>query len=147
MKILILIFVTILLVAGLFWTKPETHAELQSLSPSTVEVEIIKEIEIQPIVKVTGKLEPARKASLHFQVSGQINERFVEAGQKVEKNIKMLSINADDFVDTVEESKALLEIKRSTIDRDIRLLELIKKERSLQEDEVKRLEQLGQNSL
>ena len=147
MKILILIFITTLLVVGLFWTKPETHAELQSLSPSIVEVEIIKEIEIQPIVKVTGKLEPARKASLHFQVSGQINERFVEAGQKVNKNIKMLSINADDFVDTVEESKALLEIRRSTIERDIRLLELIKKERALQEDEVKRLEQLGQNSL
>ena len=61
--------------------------------------------------------------------------------------MKILSIDAGDFLDVVEESKALLEIKRNSIDRDLRLLELIKKERKLQEDEVKRLEQLGQNSL
>ena len=59
---------------------------------------------------MTGKLEPARKARLHFQVSGQINKRFVEAGQKVEVNMKILSIDAGDFLDVVEESKALLEI-------------------------------------
>ena len=137
MRILLIVLISAVLVIGLFWTKPETYADLQSSSLSIVEVETVKQIDIQPTIKVTGKLEPARKARLHFQVSGQINKRFVEAGQKVEVNMKILSIDAGDFLDVVEESKALLEIKRNSIDRDLRLLELIKKERKLQEDEVK----------
>ena len=147
MRILLIVGISIIMVAALLWTKPGTYAELQSVSPSMVKIDLVRQIDIQPIAKVTGKLEPARKASLHFQVSGQINERFVEAGQKVTAKTQMLSVNSGDFVDAVEESKALLEIKRSTIKRDLRLLELIKQERELQEEEVKRLKQLDQNSL
>ena len=86
-----------------------------------VKVDVVKQIDIQPFVKATGKLEPARKASLHFQVSGQINERFVEPGTKVKAKDQMLSVDSGDFVDAVEESKALLEIKQQLdrIDRDI----------------------------
>ena len=40
-----------------------------------------------------------------------------------------------------------MEIKRNTIKRDLRLLELIKQERELQEEEVNRLKQLDQTSL
>ena len=147
MRILLIVGISIIMVAALLWTKPGTYAELQSVSPSMVKIDQVRQIDIQPIAKVTGKLEPARKASLHFQVSGQINERFVEAGQKVKAKTQMLSVNSGDFVDAVEESKALLEIKRNTIKRDLRLLELIKQERELQEEEVKRLKQLDQNSL
>ena len=147
MRILLIVGISIIMVAALLWTKPGTYAELQSVSPSMVKIDQVRQIDIQPIAKVTGKLEPARKASLHFQVSGQINERFAEAGQKVKAKTQMLSVNSGDFVDAVEESKALLEIKRNTIKRDLRLLELIKQERELQEEEVKRLKQLDQNSL
>ena len=147
MRILLIVGISIIMVAALLWTKPGTYAELQSVSPSMVKIDQVRQIDIQPIAKVTGKLEPARKASLHFQVSGQINERFVEAGQKVKAKTQMLSVNSGDFVDAVEESRALLEIKRNTIKRDLRLLELIKQERELQEEEVKRLKQLDQNSL
>ena len=147
MKILLIISISIIMITALLWTKPDTYAELQSLSPSTVKVDVVKQIDIQPFAKATGKLEPARKASLHFQVSGQINDRFVEAGTNVKAKDKMLSVDSGDFVDAVEESKALLEIKRDTIKRDVRLLELIKQERKLQEEEVKRLKQLDRNSL
>ena len=147
MRILLIISISIIMIAALLWTKPDTYAELQSLSPSMVKVDVVKRINIQPFVKATGKLEPARKASLHFQVSGQINERFVEPGTKVKAKDQMLSVDSGDFVDAVEESKALLEIKRDTIKRDLRLLELIKQERELQEEEVKRLKQLDRNSL
>ena len=147
MRILLIISISIIMIAALLWTKPDTYAELQSLSPSMVKVDVVKQIDIQPFVKATGKLEPARKASLHFQVSGQINERFVEPGTKVKAKDQMLSVDSGDFVDAVEESKALLEIKRDTIKRDLRLLELIKQERELQEEEVKRLKQLDRNSL
>ena len=147
MRILLIISISLIVITALLWTKPDTYAELQSVSPSIVNVDIVKQIDIQPFAKITGKLEPARKASLHFQVSGQINERFVEAGMKVKLKDKMLSVDSGDFSDAVEESKALLEIKRDTIKRDLRLLELIKRERELQEKEVKRLKQLDQNSL
>ena len=147
MRILLIISISIIAITALLWTKPNTYAELQSISPSTVQVDIVKQIDIQPFAKATGKLEPARKASLHFQVSGQINERFVEAGMKIKAKDKMLSVDSGDFIDAVEESKALLEIKRDTIKRDMRLLELIKQERELQEEEVKRLKQLDRNSL
>ena len=147
MRILLIISISIIAITALLWTKPDTYAELQSVSPSTVKVDVVKQIDIQPFAKATGKLEPARKASLHFQVSGQINERFVEAGTRIKAKDKMLSVDSGDFVDAVEESKALLEIKRDTIKRDIRLLELIKQERELQEEEVKRLKQLDRNSL
>ena len=108
MRILLIVGISIIMVAALLWTKPGTYAELQSVSPSMVKIDQVRQIDIQPIAKVTGKLEPARKASLHFQVSGQINERFVEAGQKVTAKTQMLSVNSGDFVDAVEESKALL---------------------------------------
>ena len=147
MRILLIISISIIAITALLWTKPNTYAELQSISPSTVKVDIVKQIDIQPFAKATGKLEPARKASLHFQVSGQINERFVEAGTKIKAKDKMLSVDSGDFIDAVEESKALLEIKRDTIKRDMRLLELIKQERKLQEEEVNRLKQLDRNSL
>ncbi len=137
MRILLIVSISIIGITALLWTKPDTYAELQSVSPSTVKVDVVKQIDIQPFAKATGKLEPARKASLHFQVSGQINERFVEAGTKIKAKDKMLSVDSGDFIDAVEESKALLEIKRDTIKRDIRLLELIKQERELQEEEVK----------
>mgnify|MGYP000255263639 FL=1 len=147
MRILLIISISIIAITALLWTKPDTYAELQSVSPSTVKVDVVKQIDIQPFAKATGKLEPARKASLHFQVSGQINERLVEAGTRIKVKDKMLSVDSGDFIDAVEESKALLEIKRDTIKRDIRLLELIKQERELQEEEVKRLKQLDRNSL
>ena len=102
MRILLIISISIIMIAALLWTKPDTYAELQSLSPSMVKVDVVKQIDIQPFVKATGKLEPARKASLHFQVSGQINERFVEPGTKVKAKDQMLSVDSGDFVDAVE---------------------------------------------
>ena len=147
MRILFISTVSILVVLALFWTRPDTHAELQSLPPPTVNIEIVEQIDIQPITEVTGKLQPARKARLHFQVSGQIDRRFVEAGQYVEENGLMLSIESGDFFDAVEESTAILKTERAAIERDSRLLELMQQERELQEQEVARIKKLGRDSL
>jgi RND family efflux transporter MFP subunit len=147
MRILFISIVSILIIAALFWTRPDTHAELQSLPPPTVKVDIVDQIDIQPITEVTGKLQPARKARLHFQVSGQIDRRIVEAGQNVEENALMLSIESGDYIDAVEESSAILKTERAAIERDSQLLELMRQERELQESEVARLKRLGQESL
>ena len=147
MRILFISAFSLLIVAALFWTKPNTRAELQSLPPPTVNIDFVGQIDIQPITEVTGKLQPARKARLHFQVSGQIDRRFVEAGQYVEENDEMLSIESGDFVDAVEESAAILKTERAAIERDSRLLELMQLERELQEQEVARIKKLGRDSL
>jgi len=147
MRILFISSISVLIIAILFWTRPDTYAELQPLPPPTVYVDLVNQIDIQPITQVTGKLQPARKASLHFQVSGQIDERLVEAGQYVATNTRMLSIESGDFVDVVEESKALLKTERNAIERDSRLLDLMRQEIELQQQEVSRIEQLGRDSL
>lgn len=147
MRILFISTISVLIIALLFWSRPESYAELQPLPPPTVNVTEIEQIDVQPVTQVTGKLQPARKASLHFQVSGQIDGRLVEAGQYVEQNVRMLSIESGDFVDAVEESKALLKTERNAVERDLSLLVLMKQERELQEQEVERLKQLGQSSL
>lgn len=147
MKIFFISTISVLIIAALFWTRPNTHAELQSLPPPTVNVDTVDQIDIQPITEVTGKLQPARKARLHFQVSGQIDRRFVEAGQYIEENGLMLSIESGDFRDAVEESTAILKTERGAIERDSRLLELMRQERELQEQEVARIKQLGRDSL
>jgi RND family efflux transporter MFP subunit len=147
MRILFISTISVLIIAFLFWTRPDTYAELQPLPPPTVNVGEIEQIDVQPIIQVTGKLQPARKASLHFQVSGQIDGRFVEAGQYVKKHVPMLSIESGDFMDAVEESKAVLKTERNAVERDLSLLTLMKQERELQEQEVERLKRLGQNSL
>ncbi len=147
MRILFISTVSILIVVALFWTRPDTHAELQSLPPPTVNIDFVEQIDIQPITEVTGKLQPARKARLHFQVSGQIDRRYVEAGQYVEENGQLLSIESGDYIDAVEESTAVLKTERAAIERDSRLLELMRQERGLQEQEVARIKKLGRDSL
>jgi RND family efflux transporter MFP subunit len=147
MRILFISTISALIIALLFWSRPDTFAELQPLPPPTVNLGKIEQIDAQPIAHVTGKLQPARKASLHFQVSGQVDTRLVEAGQYVEENVRLLSIESGDFVDAVEESKALLKTEQNAVARDTSLLSLMTRERELQEQEVERLNQLGQNSL
>ena len=128
-------------------TRPDTHAELQKLPPPTVNISIVEKIDVQPITEVIGKFQPAKKARLHFQVSGQIDRRFVEVGQYVMGNSKLLSIDSGDFSDVVEESAATLKTEDAAIERDSQLLELMRKERKLQEQEVLRIKQLGRDSL
>lgn len=147
MRIFFISAISVLIIAALFWSKPNTYAELQPLPPPTVKVGFVEQIDIQPITEVTGKLQPARRANLHFQVSGQIDKRFVETGQFVQENVLMLSIEPGDFIDVVEESRAILKTERAAIERDSRLLVLMQQERELQESEVARLKQLGRDSL
>jgi len=147
MRILFISTVSILIITALLLTRPDTHAELQKLPPPTVNISIVEKIDVQPITEVIGKFQPAKKARLHFQVSGQIDRRFVEVGQYVIGNSKLLSIDSGDFGDAVEESVATLKTEDAAIERDSQLLELMRKERKLQEQEVLRIKQLGRDSL
>ncbi len=147
MRIFLTTVLTIAVIMLLLWTRPETYAELRELPPPAVNVEQVCKLDIQPITRVTGKLQPSRSATMQFQVSGQVTQRFIEAGEYVEKDSILLTIEDGDYSDAVQESKALLKTERDAIERDSRLLELQIQERELQEQEVARLERLGKNSL
>lgn len=136
-----------LAVALLIWTRPDIQAELQPLPPTRVYTTPVQVMDIQPVTRITGKLQPVRKASLRFEVSGNVTRRLVEPGQPVERGEVLLQIEEGDFADNVDEVEAKLAQETRAINRDKNLLELIKKEREALERELRRLEQLGQESL
>ena len=134
-------------VALLIWTRPDTQAELQPLPPARVFTDIVQQVSVQPVTRITGKLQPARKASIRLEVTGNVVERFVEPGQKVAAGEPLLQLEDGDFRDAVNDARALLSQEQNAIERDRRLLELVTKERVIQEREVGRMEQLGRDSL
>ncbi len=142
-----LVVITGIIVALLIWTRPETQAELQPLMPAKVHAESVRLMDIRPVTRLTGKLQPVRKAALRFEVSGNVTARHVEPGQKVAAGEVLMEIDDGDFVDAVAEARALLELERDAIRRDRHLLELTIREREIQQREVERLERLGQESL
>jgi RND family efflux transporter MFP subunit len=142
-----LVVITGVIMALLIWTRPDTQAELQPLLPANVHTEIVRLMDIQPITRLTGKLQPVRKATLRFEVTGNVTARHVEPGQKVAAGEILLEVEDGDFVDAVEEARALLALERDAIRRDRHLLELTIRERDIQQREVERLERLGKDSL
>jgi RND family efflux transporter MFP subunit len=147
MKGFFLSIVSIVIVATLIWTRPETQAQLQPLPPARVLTEQVQRMDIQPVTIVTGKLQPSRKSSLHFELSGRVTQRNIEPGQQVSENSVLLLIDDGDFLDSVEESQALLTREKDAVRRDKRLLDLVIRDREIQQRELQRLERLGQESL
>jgi RND family efflux transporter MFP subunit len=142
-----LLVLTAIIVALLIWTRPDTQAELQPLPPARVFTDVVQRMNVQPVTRITGKLQPARKASLRLEVTGNVVERFVEPGQKVAAGEPLLQLEDGDFRDAVSEARALLSQEQNAIERDRRLLELVTREREIQEREVGRMETLGRDSL
>lgn len=134
-------------VALLFWTRPDTQAELQPLPPARVITDVVQLMSVQPLTRITGKLQPARKASLRLEVSGNVIERFVEPGQKVAAGEPLLQLYDGDFRDALTEIRALFSQEQNAIKRDRALLELVIKERVILEREVERMEKLGRDAL
>lgn len=147
MKILAVILVSITTVMLLLWTRPESKAELRPLPVARVIATEVREVNMRPVTTLTGKLQPARQAELRFELSGRVVERTVEPGNRVEAGEVLLEIDDGDFRDKLEEARALLQQEEQAVARDRNLLELIIKERRIQEREVERLQQLGRESL
>lgn len=128
-------------------TRPDQSPQLQEPVPARVQVDSVLNHDLTPQETVSGHLAPMRRALLHFELSGQVNARLVEPGQAVEAGSMLLELAADDFRDALARAEAQLELERSNIDKDRELLRLARRNHALQQDEVARLEQLGQDSL
>lgn len=144
---IVMIGLTVLLALLLVMTRPEAEAPLRSLPPVIVAAANVAPADIQPRYTLTGRLQPAREASLHFQVNGQVVERLVEPGQQVEQGRALLSLDQGDYADALALAEAQLAQEKAAIERDRRLLELAVQNRKLQANEVARLEKLGSESL
>ena len=147
MKGFLLTLCTIVIVSMLIWTRPDTQAQLQPLLPARVLTGHVRSMDILPLTTVTGKLQPSRKSRLHFELSGRVTVRNVEPGQQVSENSVLLQIEDGDFSDAVEESQALLTREQDAVERDRSLLDLVVREREVQQRELQRLEKLGKKSL
>ena len=147
MKPLGLIVFTALAITLLVWTRPDSQAELQPLALARVATVAVREMDIRPTSRITGKLQPARKATLRFEVSGGITRRYVEPGQQIAKGDVLLQVDEGDFVDAVAEAQAMLIQEQDAVKRDRELLAFTSRVRELQEREVERLQKLGRESL
>ena len=139
--------VSAVIIALLFWSEPENKPEPQPLTAVKVSPFTINANTIEPHVRVTGRLQPANRALLRFEVSGQLDQRLVEPGQLVKAAEVLLRLSDADARDSFVEAQARLEMETAAIKRDRRLLVIAEKDVVLQGQEVKRLQQLRSESL
>jgi len=136
-----------LIVLTLLWSAPENNLQVQAPVAVRVSVFSLKAITIEPHVEVTGRLQPANRALLRFEASGQLEQRLVEPGQNVDAETVLLSLDDADARDSLAEAQARLDMEKAAVKRDRRLLDIAAKDLVLQQQEVKRLQQLRSNSL
>jgi len=128
-------------------TRPEQAPELREAVSVRVQVDAVALRDLQPVASVSGRLEPARKAALHFELSGQVDARPVEPGQTVRPGELLLSLAPGDYADALAEAEAQLVQENRNIERDRELLKLSRRNYTLQNNEVARMEKLGADSL
>ena len=128
-------------------TAPVTAHKVRKIAPTQVYTYELKKQSLYPQIHLTGRLEPAHKAALKFELSGRVARRLVEPGQKVKKGDVLLQLAEGDYFDVYTEAKARFELEKSAIERDKRLLELARQNSRLQQIEVHRLSRLGKRAL
>ncbi|MEO5573834.1 MAG: efflux RND transporter periplasmic adaptor subunit [Gammaproteobacteria bacterium] len=136
-----------LVVTLLVWTKPVQRADLKETPPTHVAVADVSVRDLAAIDTVTGRLQAARKAVLQFELAGQLAERKVEPGQRVEAGQVLLTLPDGDYQDALADVQAQLEQARASSARDRELLALAGREKDLQAQAVERFERLGRDAL
>ena len=131
----------------LLLTAPDKDPELQQVAVPAVRVAPVGLHDLMPTEIVSGRLEPARRAALHFEVSGQVHSRPVEPGQAVREGEVLLSLAAGDYEDALAEAEARLAQESRDIERDRELLTLSMRNQALQKNDVARLEKLDADAL
>ncbi len=141
--LLALVVATVLLLV----IQPDEEPMLRVLAPSPVLVSRAIRIDLQPTATVSGHLRPVRRAWLRFEVEGRVAERNIEPGQRVEQGQVLLVLGAEDYRDTVIQAQAEVGQAEAGLQRDRRLLKHAEHSRQLQQEEVARLNSLGERSL
>jgi RND family efflux transporter MFP subunit len=138
-----LVGVVILLVL----TAPDSEPMLEESVVPVVQVAAVGLHDLLPTEIVSGRLEPARKAALHFELAGQVSGRPVEPGQPVALGEPLLLLASGDYEDALAEAEAMLAQEKRNIQRDRELLALSRNNYTLQKNDLDRLQKLGKDSL
>ena len=138
-----IIAVTLLVVKLLIAFKPPPKNDTREAQVTRVQTIIVAAKTLKPTLQVTGRLEPARRANLYFQIPGVITSVKIEPGQRVEKGETLLTIDAEDYRDRLRETEAMLQQETTGIERDRELLALAIQNEQLSQAEVDRLGKLG----
>jgi RND family efflux transporter MFP subunit len=142
-----LLLAVLLAAVVLVITAPEKEPELREAVATRVKVAAVSRHDLVPSEMVSGRLEPARKAALHFELAGQVEQRAVEPGQVVAEAALLLALDAGDYIDALAEAEAQLAQEQRNIERDRELLKLALQNHVLQKNELQRLMKLGADSL
>lgn len=138
---------TVGIAALLVLTAPDRTPQLQAISAVRVAAVSLAPTSLQPRVEVTGRLQPANRAVMRFELSGQLAERKVEPGQAVAEGELLLRLADGDLRDALRQAEAQLAMQRAAVRRDKTLLDIARRDHALQKREVARLEKLGGESL
>ncbi|WJW75909.1 efflux RND transporter periplasmic adaptor subunit [Thiohalobacter sp. IOR34] len=131
----------------LVFTRPRPEAPLTPPLPPRVVLTVVQPVDLQPMERISGRLQPARRVTLRFEVAGRLRSRAVEPGDRVAADGILLQLDDGDYRDALAEARALLSLEQAGIERDRRLLELAERNARLQAAEVERLQALGRKSL
>ncbi len=143
LSLITIIAITLFAVKLLIALKPPPKNETREAQVTRVQTVIVSAKTLKPTLQLTGRLEPARRANLDFQIPGVITAVKIEPGERVEKGEALLSIDAADYQDRLRETEAMLQQETTGIERDRELLALAKHNEQLSQAEVDRLSKLG----
>jgi HlyD family secretion protein len=143
---LILLFLTAITLLLLI-IQPTEEPALRSLAPSPVLVNPASRTDLYPQELVSGHLQPVQRAWLRFEVDGRVAERKAEAGQSVTVEDVLLALDDQDYRDVLIQAQAEWQQAEQEMQRDRNILQLAERSRKLQEEEVSRLNSLGERSL
>ncbi|HED18379.1 MAG TPA: efflux RND transporter periplasmic adaptor subunit [Gammaproteobacteria bacterium] len=127
--------------------RPEKEPVLRSLAPSPVMVSATVRVNLFPEAHVSGHLQTARRVWLRFEVEGAVAERLVEPGQSLAAGDALFSLADQDYRDAMIQAQAEWQQAQENLERDRKLLKFAERSRKLQEEEVARLNSLGERSL
>lgn len=144
---IIAICIAVALITLLFLTKKGPQAKLEELPELRVVLVDVLRQDIVPKEILTGRLQPLRTAQLEFEVQGRVRQRLVEPGTAVVTDQALLVLDDDDFRDQLAQAESQYQIEQAGNLRDQRMLKLAKDNLSLQQAEVKRFEDLKDDSL
>ena len=143
LSLVAIIAITLFAVKLLIAFKPSPKSETREAQVTRVQTVIVSAKTLKPTLQVSGRLEPARRANLYFQIPGVITSVEIEPGERVEKGEALLSIDAADYRDRLLETEAMLQQETTGIERDRELLALAAHNEQLSQAEVDRLGKLG----
>jgi len=144
---LLLLALISLTVRQLYSTRPIKAPELKTLPLARIEAAQAIRKDIHPFEQITGRLQPAHKSALQFEVNGNLLKRLVEAGALVQQGELLLQMDDADYKDMAIEAKARLQQEQASQTRDQRLLQLARNNVQLAQAEVSRLTSLGKKSM